>query len=90
MPTRRTFLKSTTLAASALALPRILTASIKSGLNPIILGEGEHRYEVQHDWGTLPPDIAFGNTHGVCEDAAGNIYGAEVGPKMLRKYVRVR
>ena len=25
---------------------------------------------------------------GVAADAAGNIYGAEVGPKMLRKYVR--
>jgi sugar lactone lactonase YvrE len=46
----------------------------KSGLDPIILGEGEHRYEVQHDWGRLPERIAYGNTHGVCEDAAGNIY----------------
>jgi hypothetical protein len=49
-------------------------ASNKSGLDPIILGEGDHRYEVQHDWGTIPSDIAFGNTHGVCEDSQGNIY----------------
>ncbi|MDA0328164.1 MAG: peptidyl-alpha-hydroxyglycine alpha-amidating lyase family protein [Gemmatimonadetes bacterium] len=27
---------------------------------------------------------------GVAADAAGNVYGAEVGPRMLRKYVRVR
>lgn len=73
MPTRRTFLKSTTLAASTLAFPRILTAS-KSGLDPIILGDNDHRYEVQHDWALLPENQAFGNTHGVCEDAAGNIY----------------
>lgn len=46
----------------------------KSGLDPIILGEGEHRYEVIHDWGTLPQTHAWGNTHGVCQDAAGNIY----------------
>ena len=74
MPTRRAFLKSSTLAAAALAFPRILTASNKSGLDPIILGEGEHRFEVQHDWAQVPPDLAFGNTHGVCEDSQGNIY----------------
>ena len=27
-----------------------------------------------HDWGALPPDIKYGNTHGVCEDSHGNIY----------------
>ena len=27
---------------------------------------------------------------GVAADAFGNVYGAEVGPRMLRKYVRVR
>jgi len=74
MPTRRTFLKSSSLAAAAITFPRILTASNKSGLDPIILGEGAHRYEVQHDWCTPPNDIAFGNTHGVCEDSQRNIY----------------
>jgi hypothetical protein len=72
--TRRTFVKTSSLAAAALAAPRILLASNKSGLDPIILGEGEHRYEVQHDWGKLPGDIAYGNTHGVCEDSQGNVY----------------
>lgn len=74
MPTRRAFLKTSTLAAAAISFPRILTASNKSGLDPVILGEGDHRYEVQHDWGTLPPGLAFGNTHGVCEDSLGRIY----------------
>jgi hypothetical protein len=74
MPTRRDFLKSSTLAAAAITFPRVLTASNKSGRDPLILGEGEHRYEVQHDWATLPGDIAFGNTHGVCEDSHGQIY----------------
>jgi hypothetical protein len=27
---------------------------------------------------------------GVAVDARGNVYGAEVGPRMLRKHVRVR
>jgi sugar lactone lactonase YvrE len=29
---------------------------------------------VTHDWGELPADIKYGNTHGVCEDARGHIY----------------
>ena len=41
--------------------------------NPIV-GEGEHRYEVIHNWGELPANIKYGNTHGVCEDAQGYIY----------------
>lgn len=72
--TRRAFVKTSALATAALAAPRILVASNKSGLDPIILGEGEHKYEVIHDWGTPPGDIAWGNTHGVAEDSQGNIY----------------
>lgn len=72
--TRRQILATTTAAAfSAVAAP-LIRASSKSGLGPIIVGEGGHKYEVQHDWGKLPAHIAWGNTHGVCEDAAGNIY----------------
>lgn len=46
----------------------------KSGLDPIILGSGEHQYEVQHDWTRLPVTHAFGNTHGVAVDRQGNVY----------------
>ena len=72
--TRRQILASTTAAAVSALVAPVLRASSKSGLDPIVLGDGEHRYEVQHDWGKLPESIAYGNTHGVCEDAAGNIY----------------
>jgi hypothetical protein len=73
MPTRRMFLAS---AAATLAAPKLFAAQVqdKSGLKNPILGEGEHQYECIHDWGQLPASIAYGNTHGVCEDAAGNIY----------------
>jgi hypothetical protein len=76
MPTRRRFLQSSTLAAATLAAPRLFAAQVqdKSGLAPPILGEGDHQYECLHDWGQLPPTIAYGNTHGVCEDSQGNIY----------------
>jgi hypothetical protein len=39
-----------------------------------ITGHGEHQYEVIHDWGSLPSNIEYGNTHGVCEDSHGRIY----------------
>lgn len=71
---RRAFLKTAAAAAAVSSAPRILLASDKAGLDPIILGEGDHRYECIHDWGQLPKSIAYGNTHGVCEDAQGNIY----------------
>jgi hypothetical protein len=64
---RRTFL-------TGLAAPLILGATNKSGSKKPILGEGDHTYEVTHNWGELPADIKYGNTHGVCEDSHGHIY----------------
>lgn len=54
--------------------PLILGATDKSGSKKPIIGSGEHTYEVTHDWGELPVDIQYGNTHGVCEDSQGHIY----------------
>jgi hypothetical protein len=59
---------------TGLAAPLILGASNKSGSSKPILGEGAHKYECTHDWGVLPANIRYGNTHGVCEDAQGHIY----------------
>jgi hypothetical protein len=60
--------------STGLAAPLILGADNKSGSQKPILGEGDHKYEVTHDWGELPADISYGNTHGVCEDSHGHIY----------------
>jgi DNA-binding beta-propeller fold protein YncE len=54
--------------------PLILGASDKAGTRKPIIGEGKHTYEVHHDWGELPANIKYGNTHGVCEDSQGRIY----------------
>jgi len=70
MPTsRRGFLKT----AGALD-PAILRADDKGGTKLPIVGSGAHTYEVHHDWGELPAQIQYGNTHGVCEDSQGHIY----------------
>jgi len=56
------------------AAPLLLGMTDKAESRKPILGSGEHTYEVTHDWGELPADIQYGNTHGVCEDAQGHIY----------------
>jgi hypothetical protein len=61
-------------AIQAIAGPLILRADDKAGTKRPIVGEGEHQYEVIHDWGELPANIKYGNTHGVCEDSEGRIY----------------
>lgn len=65
--TRRTFLAATAAAPAVLA-------SNKSGSKNPILGEGSHQYECIHDWGELPANIKYGNTHGIVEDSNGFLY----------------
>lgn len=59
---------------TGLTAPLILGAADKSGSALPVIGEGAHKYEVIHDWGRLPPSIAYGNTHGVCQDSQGRMY----------------
>jgi hypothetical protein len=69
MSTRRNFL----LAVGA-GSPLLIGMTNKSGSANPILGSGEYTYEAIHNWGDLPADIKYGNTHGVCEDSHGHIY----------------
>ena len=68
--TRRSFLT----AGAVAAVPFFIKAEKKSGAKLPILGEGEHSYECIHDWGELPANIKYGNTHNACEDSQGHIY----------------
>ena len=69
--TRREFL--TTAAAAPLA-PLLLGVQDKAGTQAPVLGQGAYTYEAIHDWGELPPQLKWGNTHGVVEDSQGHIY----------------
>src|ERR1700761_9863828 len=69
MRTRRSFLYAVGAGA-----PLILGASDKSGSAKPVLGSGAYTYEVTHDWGELPAQIKYGNTHGVCQDSQGRMY----------------
>src|ERR687891_733640 len=70
--TRREFLAAT--AATPLLTPILLNVQDKAGARAPVLGEGAFQYEAIHGWGELPPRIKWGNTHGVVEDAQGNIH----------------
>ncbi len=70
-PSRRQFVRQ---FSTGLAAPLILGAADKAGSKKPVLGSGDHVYEVTHDWGELPAEIQYGNTHGVCEDSQGHIY----------------
>ena len=65
---RREFLGS--MAVS----PILLGMQDKAGSKAPIMGSGAYTFEAIHDWGVLPPQIKWGNTHGVVEDAQGHIY----------------
>ena len=71
---RRNFFRTIGRSVAGASAPLILGASKKSGSANPILGEGDHKYECIHDWGELPANIKYGNTHGVCEDSQGHIY----------------
>ncbi|MFM9181969.1 MAG: hypothetical protein ACKOV8_12125, partial [Phycisphaerales bacterium] len=81
---RRSFIASAAGLGAAAMLARRAGAQAASGgapaaapgvpAAPIVVGEGSARFEVIHDWLVPPPGCAFGDTHGVAQDRAGNIY----------------
>ena len=56
------------------ASPLLLGMQDKAGSKAPVMGSGAYTYEATHDWGVLPPQIKWGNTHGVVEDSQGHIY----------------
>lgn len=66
--TRREFI------SAAAAAPILLGMQDKAGTKAPVIGTGAHTYEAIHDWGTLPPRLKWGNTHGVVQDSEGHMY----------------
>jgi hypothetical protein len=70
---RRRFLKTAAAGTAAvLGAPLVLTAQKTD--KKLIVGEGEHQYEVNHDWPQLPDKFTWQTTHNVAVDKAGNLY----------------
>src|SRR3954468_20004675 len=71
---RRSFLAAATAAVATACSDNAPAAAVAEAVQPIVLGEGPHRYECRHDWGRLPDTIQYGLTHGVAVDRAQNVY----------------
>lgn len=70
LTTRRRFL---TTAAAAIAAPQIITAQ-KSSNALSITGEGEHRYEMIHDWAKLPEPFKWQTTQDIAVSREGLVF----------------
>ena len=70
---RRFLVAAAATAASPFCAPAAGGTDKAESGRPIV-GEGDHQYEVLHDWGALPDGHVYGNTHGVGQDAQGRIY----------------
>lgn len=82
---RRQFLASAAAGTAALlAAPAIVTA--KKGDGPLVVGEGEHRFEVLHDWPQLPAALSWQTTHNVAVDKAGCLYVIHEGRANLKEH----
>lgn len=55
-----------------LGIPSILTASRTTP--PIVIGTGDYRYEVLHNWPQLPPQFTWQTTQGAAIDRDGCLY----------------
>ena len=70
--TRRAFGAAAALATAVVATPA--TARVRRLAAETIVGEGEHRFRVRHNFPQLPDRFTWQTTHGVAVDAAGNLY----------------
>jgi hypothetical protein len=69
---RRQFIASSAAVAMLAAAPAVHTQA--KTLKPLIVGEGEHQFEVEHEWPQLPAKYTWQTTHNVAVDKAGNLY----------------
>ncbi|MCA9173166.1 MAG: twin-arginine translocation signal domain-containing protein [Planctomycetales bacterium] len=81
---RRRFLAVSAATAAAAATPNAVWSN-KSG-SQVILGEGEHRYEVHHDWAKLPKPFTWQTTHNVAVDAEQRLYVIHEGREELKDH----
>lgn len=85
--TRRNFLQTGSLAAAATAFGVITSRkTARAAESGTVIGEGEHRYEVLHDWAKLPDQFTWQTTHNVAVDKSGNLYVIHEGKPELKDH----
>lgn len=79
---RRSFLGSSAAGAAAILAAPAVHADAKTDA-PLVVGEGEHRFQVLHHFPQLPSQYTWQTTHNVAVDEAGNLYVIHEGRKDL-------
>ncbi|MBI5801530.1 MAG: hypothetical protein HZA92_12530 [Verrucomicrobia bacterium] len=82
---RRRFVSAIATATAAITVPGCRTAQ-KSDAKRLIIGTGEHRYEVLHDWAQLPDRYSWQTTHNVAVDRDQNLYVIHEGRENLKDH----
>ena len=65
-------------------MPQLLLANKTP--KQVIIGEGEHQYEVQHGFAQLPAKYTWQTTHNVAVDAEGLLYVIHEGRQNLKDH----
>ena len=73
MLSRRSFLGATAVGAAATLAAPAIHAAPKTDTR-VLVGSGDHRYEVHHDWARLPDEFTWQTTHNVAVDRDGLLY----------------
>ncbi len=69
---RRQFIAAASAGVAAAVAPAIATA--RKTDSRVIVGEGDYKYEVLHEWPQLPDKFTWQTTHNVAVDSANNLY----------------
>src|SRR5688500_1433726 len=56
------------------ALLPLAALTIAAAADPVLVGSGDHVYEVDAGWAKLPADVRLGYTHAVAIDRAGDVH----------------
>ncbi|QDU26298.1 hypothetical protein ETAA8_13760 [Anatilimnocola aggregata] len=81
---RRKFLKTSAAVAAVSSVPALWTTA--KAAKPLVVGEKEHVFEVQHEWPQLPSQYSWQTTHNVAVDKAGNLYVIHEGRENLKDH----
>ena len=79
---RREFLSAAAVATTG---PILLGTTRKAEDNTPVIGTGEHKYQCDHTWGTLPAGYEWQTTHNVALDSQGLVYITHQGLKGREK-----
>lgn len=82
---RRTFLKASAAAAACIGTAPVF-GSPRFTSKELVIGEGDFRYRVDHQFLQLPSQYSWQTTHNVAVDAANNLYVIHEGREDLKDH----